>query len=125
MTASPKAAARAPSTTRWSNVIAMVPDRSHDDRVVADDRTRRDAPDAQDRHLRVVDDRGLEEAGELACARDGERRIAQLVRGQRAVSRPVGEACDLRDQLVDGLRIRAAHDGDDEPVVGLHRDPMS
>jgi hypothetical protein len=70
----------------------------------------------------VVDDRRLEEAGELAGAGNGERRVAQLLRLQRARTRTLGELGNLGRDLVDRLRVRTANDRDDEPVVGLDRD---
>ena len=88
ITARPNAAARAPSTTRWSNVIAIVPCSPTDDFAVANDGARRDAADAEDRDLRVVDDRRLEEPGELPRARDRERRATHLVRRDRARPAP-------------------------------------
>ena len=54
-------------------------DRPDDDLAVADDGPRSDPTDAEDRDLRVVDDRRLEEARELARAGDGEGRAAELL----------------------------------------------
>ena len=82
----------------------------------------RDAADAQDRDLGVVDDRRLEEPGELARARDRERRASKLVGCERSGASPLGERRDLRAELVDGLLVRAADDRDDETVVRLHCD---
>src|SRR5205823_1728457 len=48
------------------------PGLADDDLAVADDRPGADPPDPEDRDFRVVDDRGVEEAGELAGARDRE-----------------------------------------------------
>ena len=56
------------------------PRASHDDFAVADDRSRRDAADAEDRDLGVVHDRRLEEARELPGARDREGRAPELTR---------------------------------------------
>ena len=41
---------------------------------------------------------------------------------QRACAGALGELRDLGSELVDGLLVRATHDRDDEPLVGLHRD---
>ncbi len=90
--------------------------------ALADDGSRRNSPDAEDRDLGVVDDRCLEEAGELARARDGEGRAAQLLRLERAGAGAFGQAGDFRGELVDRRRVTPADDGDDEPVTGLDRD---
>ena len=68
----------------------------HDDLVVSYDRSRRDAPDAQDRDLGVVHDRRGEEPGELAGARDGERRVRGAPRPSAIPHGPLGELRDLR-----------------------------
>src|SRR5262245_27836738 len=62
---------------------------SDDDGSIAHDWPRRNPSDAQDRHLGVVHDRRLEEARELPCARDRERRAAQLLGGERAAPSPL------------------------------------
>src|SRR5215475_3352959 len=54
-------------------------DRADHELAVADDRTVGDAADAEDRDLGVVDDRRRQQAAELAGARDGERRAAELL----------------------------------------------
>ena len=73
----------------------------HDDLSVADDRSGCHAADAQDRHLRVIDDRRLEEPGELARARDRERRAANLVGLQLSGTRAFRELPDLLVELLD------------------------
>ena len=84
--------------------------------------TRPDAPDAEDRDLGMVDDRGLEEPGELARARHRERRPAQVTRVRRACACRVREPLDLGSDLVDAPRRAVADDGDEQALVGLHRD---
>ena len=122
MTARPNSAARAPSTTRWSNVTAIVPIVLDDDLAVADDGPLRDPADAEDRHFRIVDDRGVEEPGELAGARHRERRAPQVLGGELAGAGLLGEPREVGGELVDGPRVAAADDGDDEPLVGLDGD---
>ena len=122
MTSSPNAAARAPSTTRWSNVSAMLPDAADGELAVAHDRPVGDAPHAEDRHLGMVHDRRLEEAGELARARHAEGRAAQLLGGERPGAGALGQPAHVGVQLVDAARVAAAHDRHDEPGVGLHRE---
>src|SRR5205823_12358591 len=80
------------------------------------------AADAENGDLRVVDDRGREQAAELPGARDGERRSAQLLRLERARARGIGQALDLAGELVDVAPVAVAHDRDDEALVGLHGD---
>src|SRR6266700_4210277 len=70
----------------------------------------------------VVDDRGRQQAAELAGARDGERRASELLGFELVGARRFGEPCDLVSQLVDGARVAVADDRDDEPLVGLHGD---
>jgi hypothetical protein len=57
---------------------------------------RTDSTHAQDGDLGVIDDRCLQEAAELTGARDGERRAPQLFRCERAGTRRLGEALDVR-----------------------------
>src|SRR4029079_4080889 len=57
ITASPNSAARAPSTTRWSNVTAIVPTRRAPPPPWRTAGRGSDPADAENRHLRVVDDR--------------------------------------------------------------------
>ena len=95
----------------------------HDDLTLADDRARCDPADAQDRDLRMVDDRGLEEAGELAGARHRERRAAELLCRKRSRPRSLCERGDFGPELVDGLLVRVPDDRHHESVVGLHRNP--
>src|SRR6266566_735394 len=94
--------------------------RSSDDLAVPDDRTLGDSADAEDPDLGVVDDRGRQQAAELAGARDGERRASELLGLELVGARRFGEPCDLVRQLVDGARVAVADDRDDEPLVCLH-----
>src|SRR5918993_1574051 len=57
-----------------------VADGPHDDLSVPDDRAVSDPAEAEDRDLRMVHDRRLEQPGELPRARDREGRAAQLLR---------------------------------------------
>ena len=99
-----------------------IPDRPHDDLAVADDRALADPVDAEDRDLGVVHERRHEEPAEPACARHGERRAAELVRGEAALARAVGEPPGLGVDLVDVEPLAPAHDGNHEAVVGLNGD---
>ena len=123
MTASPNSAARAPSTTRWSNVSATSPIGRTTTSPSRTTGRGGDPADAEDRDLRMVDDRRLEEAGELAGARHGERRAAELVGRERAGAGGLGEARDLGGELVDrALVSQPRTTGTTRPVVGLHGD---
>ena len=97
-------------------------DRARLDLAVADDRALGDAADAEDRDLRVVDDRRRQQAAELAGARDGEGRVAQLLGLERAGAGRLGETRHLVRQLVEALGLAGADDRDDEPLLGLHGD---
>ena len=94
----------------------------HDDLAVAHDRARRDAVHAEDADLGVIDERCHEEAAELAGARDGEGRAAELLRQELPGACPLGERVDVGAQLVEAALPAGADDGHDEPLVGLHRD---
>jgi len=71
----------------------------------------------------VIHERCHEEAAELARARDGERRAAELLRGEPSGARLLGEGVDVGAELVEAATVAAAHHRHDEPLVGLHRDP--
>src|SRR5581483_9727194 len=101
---------------------ADVADRARDDLAVADDRPLGDAMDAEDGDLGMVDERRDEHAAELAGARDGERRAAQLSRHERARAGAFGEPVDIGPQLLDGARVAGPDDRHDEPPVGLDGD---
>ena len=77
---------------------------------------------AEDRNLRVVDQRGREEATQTAGARDGERRVAELVRLEGAGTGTLGEPADLCIDLGDREVVAGADDGDDEAGVGVDGD---
>ena len=72
-----------------------------DDLAVAYDGPVTDAADGENRDLRVVDDRRREQPAELAGARDGERRAAELLRCQFARSPALRQ---LRQLFVDLIR---------------------
>ena len=93
-----------------------------DDLTVADDRPLDDPVEPDDRDLGVVDERRDQEPAELACARDRDRRVAELLDAEAAGSRAFGEATHVGVQLCDRAPRAASHHRDDEPVVGLHRD---
>src|SRR5262249_10917368 len=94
-----------------------------DDLAVAHHGPGRDTTDAQNRDLGVVHDRSLEEAGKLAGARDGERRAAHLLGGERPRAGSFREVRDLRAELGDGLRLGSTHDRADEAFVRLYGYP--
>ena len=100
-----------------------VPHRPHDDLAVAHDGSVGDAVEAEDRDLGVVDERRHEQPAELARARDGERRVAELVAASVPARAALREPPHLGVDLVDGELLAAAHDRHDEAVVRLHRDP--
>ena len=99
--------------------VADLPD---DDLAVPDDGAIGDAVEPEDRDLGMVDERGDEEPAELAGARDRERRVAQLLAVSDPAARPVREPPHLDGDLVDASPLAAAHDRDDQPVVGLDGD---
>ncbi len=70
----------------------------------------------------MVDQRRHEQPRRLACARDGEGAAAQVLRLQRSRVGAVGEAFHLGVELVERQLVGAVHDGNDEPLLGLHRD---
>ena len=70
----------------------------------------------------MVDDRRLEEPGELARARHRERRAAQLVGRERARRGRARRGRRSRWRARRRTSVHAADDGDDEPVVGLDGD---
>ena len=87
MTARPNSAARAPSTTRWSNVTETLPiwrTTTSPSRTTGASAIRWTPRIATSGWLTSGVD---EEAAELAGARDGERRAAQLLRRERARAR--------------------------------------
>ena len=101
-----------PDGTYAAGGIEMVRDfdRSSGDRIVQQIDKHTGLPlwvveviDAQDSDLRVVHDRRLEEARELAGARDREARAAELLRLQLAGAGRVGEPLHVVAQLL-GLR---------------------
>ena len=60
--------------------------------------------------------------GQLAGARDGERRAAQLLRRELAFARLGRERVDVVAKLLDAPRVAAADDGNDEALLGLDGD---
>ena len=107
ITASVNCAARAPSTTRWSKVTLMFPIGRTTTSPSRTTGPRPDAVDAEDADLGMVDERRHEEPGELAGARHGERRAAQLRRVELARARPLREPVDVRAQLVEAALRRS------------------
>src|SRR5207244_1617369 len=99
-----------------------VADGPHDDLPVADDRALGHAADREDRRLGMVHERSLEEAGELAGARDREGRAAELLRRERPSPSTLREALDVRGQLLDRARVAVADDGHDETLLRLDGD---
>ena len=99
-----KAAASAPSTTRWSN---------DDDRFITwrgtnapstEDGAGDDLVDADDGHLGGVDDRRRDDAAERAEAGDRDRRAGQLLQRHLRRAGGLGQAGDLgggRPQIAD------------------------
>ena len=81
-----------------------------------------DPVEAEDADLGMVDERRDHEAGELARARDAEGRAAELLGLQRAGARCIGQPRHVLGELVHGARIAAAHDRDDEALLGLDGD---
>ena len=109
-------------------VVERDGDRAHrpdDDLAVAHDRALGDPADAEDRHLRVVDDRRREEAAELAGARDRERRAAELLRRERAGARGLGQPLDLGGELLDGGASQPRTTGTTRPWSVCTATPMS
>ncbi len=92
----------------------MAPVLRDDDLAFVDNRSRRDASDAEDRDLRVVDDRRLKEPSELARARHRERGVAELHRLESSIARSCREPVELGTDLVDGPGVSFTHDRHDE-----------
>ena len=99
-----------------------VPELADDELPVANRGPRRDPVEAEDPDLRMVDERGDDEAAEPARAGDGERGATELLRRQGAGARRVGQAGHVLRELVDGAAVAAAHDGDDEALLRLDGD---
>src|SRR6478672_9655900 len=94
--------------------------RAGDDLAAAGDGTLGDAADAEDPDLGVVDDGRRQESAQLAGARDGEGRAAELLGLELVGSRGLGEPGDLVRQLVDGAGVAVANHRHDEALLGLH-----
>src|SRR5512132_1238987 len=89
-----------------------VADRPHRDLAVADNGSLCNPTDADDRDLRVVDDRRLEEARELARAGDRERRALQLLGLQCPGAGAVRKPSNFGVELLERTRIAGAYHGD-------------
>ena len=76
ITSRQKAAARTPSTTRWSKLTETLPTGRITISPVAHDGPLGDPVEPEDRDLGVVHERRHEDAAQLAGARDGEGRVA-------------------------------------------------
>ena len=122
ITSRQNAAATTPSTTRWSNVTETFPIGRTTISPLANDRTLRDAVQAEDRDLGMVDERRHEEPAELPGARDGERRVAELVRGELPARAPSASRWTSASISSTVSAVAGADDRDDEAVVRLHRD---
>ena len=105
ITSSVNAAARAPSTTRWSKVTETLPIWRTTISPSTDDGARGDPVDAEDADLGVVDERRDEEPAELAGARDGEGAAAQLLRRRACRRAPPRRAVDLRGEARRARRV--------------------
>ena len=121
MTSSRKTLARAPSTTRWSNVQASQPISRTTTSPSTTAGRGADPVQAEDADLGVVDERRGEEAAELAGARHRERRAPQLLGPERPGAGALGEPPRLGLELVQRLRVGGAEHGHDQALVGLHR----
>ena len=103
--------------------MAIVPCSAIDDLAVPNDRPRRNAADAQDRDLRVVDDRRLEQPGELARARDGERRATHARPASSVPSRAASASRAISAWIsATDFSSAPADDRDDETLLRLHGD---
>ena len=112
--------ASAPSIRRWSKESARYPHRPDAERVVAvlvgdDDRPLLDRADAEDRDLRLRDDRRAEERAEDARVRHGEGAALDLLGLQPLRPRPLREvlrgAREAQDRLLVGVLDDRARSG--------------
>src|SRR3954469_10250382 len=78
-----------------------VPDACRNDSAVAHHRAIADPADAQNRDFGMIDDRRLQQAAELAGARDRERRAAQLLRRELSRACALSQAPYFHAELVD------------------------
>ena len=93
------------------------PDR---DGVVADHRALLDGAHAENRYLRLIDDRGSQQAAEDARVGDGERTALHVVHAQPLGAGALGEIVHGARDAQEILLIRALDDRNDQP--GLERD---
>ena len=92
------------------------------DRVVDDDGPLLDRADAEDRHLRLVDDRHAELRAELARVRDGERPAVHLLGLELLRARALGDVGDGAAQAEQVLLVGVLDHRDDQPALERHRD---
>ena len=92
------------------------------DRVVDDDRALLDGADAEDRDLRLVDQRQAVERAEDARVRDREGAALHFVGIQLLRPRAGGEVVDRPAQAEQVLLVGVADHRHDQPVVERDRD---
>ena len=114
--------ATAPSINAVVVAERQIPHRPDRDRIVDHDGTFLDVADAEDRHLRLVDDRHAEQRAEHAGIRDGERAAADFVRLELLRARARRQIRDRAAQAEQVLFVRVLDDGDDQPPVERDRD---
>ena len=114
--------ATAPSIDAVVVAEREVPHRSDRDRVVDHDGALLDVADAENGHLRLVDDRHPEERPEDAGVRDRERAAADFVRLELLRARARREIRDRAAQAEQVLLVGILDDGDDQSPVERDRD---
>src|SRR5688572_22485365 len=101
--------------------------RAHGDRlaevgVVDHDRSLDDGAGAEDRDLRLVDDRGVEERAATTRVGDRERAATELIRSDLVGAGALGEVGDLAGQPGDVEVSRVADDRDEKAALGVDGD---
>jgi hypothetical protein len=91
-------------------------------RLVDDDRTLFDRADAEDRHLRLVDDRHPELRAELPWIRDREGAALDVIRFQLLRARALGKVGDRAAEAEQVLLVGLFDHGNDEAAFKRHCD---
>ena len=97
--------------------------RPNRDRIVDDDRALLDRADAENRHLRLVDDRHAELRAELAGVGDGERAAVHFFRLELLRARPLGDVGDRAAQPEQVLLVGVLDDRHDQAALERDGDP--
>ena len=92
-------------------------------RAFNDDRPFDDRLEIQDRHLRLIDDRGREHGTELPRVGDRERPTVDLVGLESLRTSALGQLGDRRREPLEAEPLGSRDHRNDQPLVERHRDP--